>query len=194
MCIRDRSHSYPSHAKKIQMQDQLEAGSIECWVSKTMRIGFVDSGSDATIMRLKVAQDLGLTLETQPKTILAYGKILVGATLGKATVQIQLGSYEIQLQVQVVSDDRQEEDVLIGRDILYRAELSHMVKPRKWYFFKIPTEAREPESISQLLFCTFEALSIPARTLQFCEMKEEETEGTMVYVDFMGKSYICLTA
>jgi len=46
----EESHSYPSHAKKIQMQDQLEAGFIECWVNKTMRIGFVDSGSDATIM------------------------------------------------------------------------------------------------------------------------------------------------
>lgn len=176
----------------------LEPGYIECKIQDVLFIAFIDSGSECTLIRHKAAQELGMKVTPNVAWLTGYANAPSGKSKGLTTAKLQLGEYETDVQFYVVADDMQEEDVIIGRDVLNRADLTAMIRAGKWWFFKTPEDEGPVQSQPKLALECRQETVIPSRSLKVCRISTTDGSNTNVYVEGgpRGELYIpqCITS
>ncbi|GIY71927.1 uncharacterized protein CDAR_164361 [Caerostris darwini] len=87
----------------------------------------IDTGSDSVICRNSVAKRLELKIDPASNVMYGFGNIKMCAAraLGKAKVDISLDSVEVkEVEMLIVRDDALPHDLLIGRSLLDRENIS----------------------------------------------------------------------
>ena len=102
---------------------QGNARHTECFINNQLTIGFVDSGADETLVRQSTAKQLELPVTKKQRPITGYGNVQSGTTVGTADIDLKIGSYSTKHKVWIVPDELQEEDIIIGFDIIGKPDI-----------------------------------------------------------------------
>ncbi|GIX79036.1 uncharacterized protein CDAR_231841 [Caerostris darwini] len=96
----------------------------------------IDTGSDFVICRNSVSNRLELKIDPASNVMYGFGNIKMCAAraLGKAKVDISLDSVEVkEVEMLIVRDDALPHDLLIGRSLLDRKNISFARIANKFY-------------------------------------------------------------
>lgn len=169
--------------KKVNIEGRIcESGYTECKVDDVLIVGFLDSGSEVTTIRRDVANELQLKIEPQQTEITGYGKVHSGYTQGIVEVKLVMGNYDTNAKIYVVSNELQEEDIVIGKDILYKADLEAFIKAGKWWFFKDNTEETDLNK-RKIPLTPSESIILPPQAMRLCKLKSTTPECSTVFVE-----------
>jgi len=113
-----------------------------------------------------------------------YGKSFGGTTIGSTKITIRLGNFEAHVSVFVVADDTQDEDILIGQDILARDDMTALIRAGKWWFYKTNSTIEQEENVSQKVPLRSEdKLTIPPKSIKMCRIQREGNIDQAIYVE-----------
>lgn len=145
----------------------------ECLINNVLTIGFVDSGAEETLIKESFANQLELKIEEHQRLIMGYGNIKSGNTIGVAEVQITLGTYQTNHKVWIVPNQLQEEDVVIGLDLIGKPDIVGKIAKGKWWFYPQPDEDQE-ERKNKVTLRAARMMTIPANSLRYCQTSTED--------------------
>lgn len=161
-----------------------QQGHVECKINEILLIGFIDSGSEISLMREVVAHELQLNIEPKRVPIFGYGNVSSGTTLGTVEVHLKLGYYEATVTVHVVPDNLQKEELLIGQNVLGRADLTAMTNQGNWWFIPTATDDSSPATLSpKRALQSPHAVEIPPKCLHMYKVTTNENNETSIYIE-----------
>mgnify|MGYP003729682569 CR=1 FL=1 len=141
--------------------------------------------------------ELKLTVEPKIKALLLYENKNGGYTLGTTKIKIRLGEVEIETEAHVVPNEFQEEDLLIGRNVLEKSEVITVISEGKWYFFPNNNKTQEASKIPVLANQTLTIKSLSVKYCKISQRNEVENETIFVESGTRGKQIFipdCVTA
>ncbi|GIX89556.1 CCHC-type domain-containing protein [Caerostris darwini] len=98
----------------------------------------IDTGSDSVICRNSVAKRLELKIDPASNAMYGFGNVMMCAArvLGKAKVDISSDGVEVKgVEMLIVRDDALSHDLLIGRFLLDRENISFALIGNKFYIY-----------------------------------------------------------
>lgn len=161
---------------------EVAKGYTECYLQDTLVIGFVDSGSESTLVKKSLAISLGIKFVPCNTLVLGYGNVVSCRTVGKAREMIQLGTCTITVDIYIVSDDTQDESIIIGRNILELEDVASITHKGKWWFFEPGTLGfKDEKREKKICLRTIKDEIIPPLTVKYCQVTAPEKE--IVYIE-----------
>ena len=122
--------------KRIVLDEQKKTkkGHTECYIQNTLLFGFVDPGSDITIMGHKLAKEPNLKIVPDNTLVVGYGDLRTCKAIGFATEEIRLEVCLVTAEIHIVFGNVQIEEIIIGKNAVDHENVVGVTYKGCWSF------------------------------------------------------------